>query len=87
MPNYGVSKMKVPARFVNMSLKELGFSSPRDRYGLAVMAIRRGKDITLNPDADDRLQAGDWLVLAGKAELLDDLDEAADEREALAVRA
>ena len=87
MPNYGVSKMKVPARFVNMSLKELGFSSPRDRYGLAVMAIRRGREITLNPDADDRLQAGDWLVLAGKDELLDDLDEAADEREALAVRA
>jgi trk system potassium uptake protein TrkA len=73
-PNFGMSKLKVPQRFVNMSLKELGFSSPRDKYGLAVLAIRRGKDITLNPDPDERLQTGDWLVLAGRDELLDRLE-------------
>ena len=74
-PNFGISKMKVPKRFVNMSLKELGFASPRDRYGLSVVAIRkRGTDITLNPDTDDRLQDGDWLVLAGRDELMDKLD-------------
>ena len=73
-PNFGMSKLKVPQRFVNMSLKELGFSSSRDKYGLAVLAIRRGKDITLNPDPGERLQAGDWLVLAGKDELLDQLE-------------
>lgn len=74
IPNFGISKIRVPKRFVNMSLKELGFSSPRDKYGLAVLAVRRGKDITLNPDADDRLQAGDMLVLAGRDELIDQLD-------------
>lgn len=74
MPNFGISKMKVPQRFVNMSLKELGFSSPRDKYGLAVLAIRRGKDITLNPDGNERLHAGDWLVLAGRDEMLDRLE-------------
>ena len=73
-PNFGISKLKVPQRFVNMSLKELGFSSSRDKYGLAVLAIRRGKDITLNPDPGERLQAGDWLVLAGKDEMLDQLE-------------
>ena len=78
-PNFGISKLKVPPRFVNMSLKELGFSSPRNKYGLVVLAIRRGKDITLNPDTDDRLQAGDWLVLAGRDEMLDRLDSIADE--------
>ena len=77
-PNFGISTMKVPSRFVNMSLKELGFSSPRDRYGLAVLAVRRGKDVTLNPDTDDRLQDGDWVVLAGRGELLDRLDFAPD---------
>ena len=78
-PNYGISKMKVPTHFVNMSLKELGFSSPRDKYGLAVVAInRRGTGITLNPDTDDRLEAGDWVVLAGRDELLDQLDLASD---------
>ena len=81
-PNYGISKMKVPTHFANMSLKELGFSNPRDKYGLAVVAInRRGTDITLNPDTDDRLQAGDWVVLAGRDELLDRLDLASDGRE------
>ena len=57
-----------------MSLRELGFASPRNKYGLVVLAIRRGRDVTLNPDSDDRLRSGDWLVLAGRDELLDRLD-------------
>lgn len=73
IPNFGISKVRVPRRFVNMSLKELGFSYPRDRQGLAVLAIQRGKDIILNPDTEERIQAGDLLVLAGKDELLDRL--------------
>ena len=48
-PNFGISKMRIPSRFVNMSLNELGFSNARDKYGLAVLAIRRRSDITLNP--------------------------------------
>ena len=77
-PNFGISKMKIPDRFVDMSLKELGFSNPRDRYGLAVLAVSHGNDITLNPDADDRLHAGDSLILAGRDELIERLDAARD---------
>ncbi len=73
-PNFGISKLRVPDRFVGMSLKELGFSSPRNKYGLVVLAIRRRRDVTLNPDTEDRLRSGDWLVLAGKDEMLDQLD-------------
>ena len=65
--------MRVPEGFVDKSLKELGFSGPRDKYGLAVLAIKRGKDITLNPDNDERLQVGDLIVLAGKDEFLERL--------------
>ena len=72
-PNFGLSRMKVPSQFVDKSLKELGFSSPRDKYGLAVLAIRRGKDVTLNPDIDDMLRSGDMLILAGRDELLERL--------------
>jgi len=72
-PNFGLSRMKVAPQFVDKSLKELGFSSPRDKYGLAVLAIRRGKDVTLNPDIDDRLRSGDMLILAGRDELLERL--------------
>ena len=87
-PNFGISKMRVPPRYVNMSLKELQFSSsPRAKYGLVVVAIRRGKDITLNPDTDERLQSGDWLVLAGRDEMLDRLDATSDDREVAQVNA
>ena len=73
-PNYGISKMKVPQRLTNMTIKEMGFSNPRDKYGLAVLAIRHGRDITLNPDGDDRLGEGDWLVVAGRDDLLEHLE-------------
>jgi trk system potassium uptake protein TrkA len=72
-PNFGFSRMRVPQRFVNKTLKQLGFSSPRDTYKLAALAVRRGKDIILNPDLNDRLQPGDTLVLAGRDELRDEL--------------
>ena len=72
-PNYGVSRMRVPQGSANKTLKELGFSSPRDKYGLAVLALKRGKDITLNPDSDERVHADDLLLLAGNDELLERL--------------
>ena len=72
-PNFGLSRMKVPQHMVDKTIKELGFSGPRDKYGLSVLAIKRGRDITLNPDIDDRLQASDLLILAGRDELLEQL--------------
>ena len=72
-PNFGLSRMRAPEDFAEKTLKELGFSNPRDKYGLAVLAIKRGRDITLNPDNDDRLKAGDLLVLARKDEFLERL--------------
>ena len=72
--NFGISKIRVPKRFVNMTLSELGFSNPKDNDGLAVLAINRGKDITLNPDIEDKIQDNDWLILSGTDELLDKLD-------------
>jgi len=71
--DYGFSRLRVPEGWVDKSMKELGFSGPRDKYGLAVLAIKHGKDVTLNPDRDDRLKAGDLLVMAGRDELLEGL--------------
>ena len=45
----------------------------RDKYGVAVIAIKRGKDVTLAPNEGDRLRKGDLLVLAGKDEQVDRL--------------
>ena len=57
-PNFGLSRMRVPEGFVNKSLKELGFSSPRDKYGL------RGHPITLGvllPPRASRLET--WRLV------------------------
>jgi len=72
-PNFGLSKIKVSEHYVGKTLKDQGFSSPRDKYGLTVLAIKRGNDITLNPDNEERLQDGDILILAGKDDLLERL--------------
>ncbi len=67
---YGISRIRVPDRFVNMTLQESGFGHVRDKYGVAVLALKRGDDITLSPDGDDRLEAGDVMVVAGRDELV-----------------
>jgi trk system potassium uptake protein TrkA len=63
----------VPEEYVDKTIDEVDLSGPRDKYGLAVVAIKRGRDITLNPDTNDRLRAGDVLILAGRDDLLDRL--------------
>lgn len=72
-PSYGLSRMRAPEEFDNKTLKELGFSGPRDRYGLAVLAILRGRDVTVNPSENERIHAGDLLALAGEDERLQNL--------------
>ena len=72
-PNFGFSRIRVPQDYIDKTIGELGFSGPRDKYGLAVMAIKRGRDITLNPDTNDRIRAGDVLILAGRDDSLEQL--------------
>ncbi len=73
LPNYGISKIKVPIRFAELSIDELpGLGNTRDTRQ-AVLAISRGRNITLKPEGKDRLRANDWLVLAAGDDLLDSL--------------
>lgn len=72
-PNFGFSRIRVPEEYTGKTIKEVDLSGPRDKYGLAVMAIKRGRDIALNPDTSDRLRDGDVLILAGRDDLLERL--------------
>ena len=72
-PEYGLSRIRAPQSFDGKTLRDLGFSSPRDKYGLAAIALLHGREVTLNPDIDESIKAGDVLILAGKDELLDKL--------------
>jgi trk system potassium uptake protein TrkA len=67
---FGVSRLQVPDRFTNMTLNEAGFAGARDKYGIAIVALKRGDEITLSPDSDERLRAGDILVVAGRDEFV-----------------
>jgi trk system potassium uptake protein TrkA len=72
-PDFGISKIRLPDSLADMSLKEAKLGGARDKYGVAVIAIKRGKEVTLAPEEDDRLRKGDILVVAGKDDQLDRL--------------
>jgi CPA2 family monovalent cation:H+ antiporter-2 len=53
---------------IGKSLRELAL---RPTFGVTVVAVRRGSETTVNPDADFVLEAGDVLVLLGRPEKLE----------------
>jgi len=60
------------SRFVGSTLNSLGF---RGRFGLNVLAIRRGDDIKRTNLQDDPLQRGDRLLVAGPQEVLEQIKD------------
>ena len=68
--NYGIAQMRPPDDMVKRTLEQAGLSSPRDKYGLAVLAIRRGRECVLVPSKDEVIMPGDILIIAGNAEQL-----------------
>ncbi|MBI4233370.1 MAG: TrkA family potassium uptake protein [Chloroflexi bacterium] len=72
-PSFGVSKVKLPDKLHQLTMREAGLAGARDKYGLAVIAIRRGKELILLPSEEERLRQGDLLVVAARDELLEKL--------------
>ena len=70
---YGISKIKVPTRFISQTLRNSNFNNLRDRYGVALIAIQRGDDIILNPDENQTLTSNDTLIIAGPDEKISDI--------------
>ncbi len=50
-------------------------SNLRQRFGLNVMAIRRGDELIVSPTAGFRIEANDILVVLGKIEDAERLNE------------
>lgn len=73
---YVVQEILVPSRFLGRSLRELDL---RSRRGVQVLLLRRpraGGDAAIRvPGPEDRLEAGEKLVVAGPKEAVDDLAE------------
>jgi|TARA_B110000263_G_scaffold50400_1_gene42115 trk system potassium uptake protein TrkA len=77
-PNYGISRFRVPQRFDGTSLDELGFSSPRDSYGLTPVALCRKRKVTLNPDLNFKLKPDDVVIVAAHDSDLESLDSVSE---------
>ena len=69
-PNYGIIKLRPPEHLVKRTLEEAGLAGPRDKYGVAVLALRRGREYFLVPAKDEEIRPGDVLIVAGNNEQL-----------------
>ena len=71
-PNVGISKVRPPEGMLRRTLDdaELG---PQGKFGVAVLAIRRGRSYILNPSKFEEIAPGDILLVAGKNEQISKL--------------
>ena len=70
---FGFSKVVATDDMIGLSLEQAGFSGARDKYGAAVVAIRRGREPILSPSKDEQVQSGDQLIVAGPEDALEHL--------------
>jgi trk system potassium uptake protein len=71
-PGFGIVKIHPPTSFVGKTLRELDLAN---RFGLTPIGVRRGKEVTVNPHRDDRIEASDELILIGLDARLEELGE------------
>jgi trk system potassium uptake protein len=71
-PGFGIVKVRPGPSLVGRSLRELDLVG---RLSLTPVALRRGSRVTVNPHRDEVVQADDALILIGRDEGLERLDD------------
>jgi trk system potassium uptake protein TrkA len=79
-PNFGISKVKPPDSIVGRTLEQAGLTSTKEKHGLVVLAIRRGREYILIPAKSEEIKSGDVLVVAGATDSLAKLHEQVKEK-------
>jgi trk system potassium uptake protein TrkA len=69
-PSFGIEKIRPPKSFLGKTLGDLDL---KGRLGLTPIALRRGKQVFVNPARDERISEGDELILIGRDEKLGQL--------------
>ncbi|MGM0501413.1 MAG: potassium channel family protein [Bacillota bacterium] len=69
-PNYSVIEIKVSKKMYDKSLLEL---SLRSKFGVNVVAIKRGKKIDISPEAETTIKEKDTLIVIGSNDSLEQL--------------
>jgi trk system potassium uptake protein TrkA len=71
---YGISKIIASKDMAGRSLREVGFGPQGDKYGISVVAIRRGRNPIISPSQDEVLQENDHVIVAAMEDPLRNLD-------------
>lgn len=71
-PDYSIMELIAPRAFVG---KSIGEAAIRMKYGVTVLAIRRGDEIIISPGAHHRVEEGDILVVVGRNDRLRRLEQ------------
>lgn len=66
-PGFGIVKLRPPAPWVGRSLKELDLG----KLQISPVALRHGKEVTVNPSSSVVLAAEDELILLGRDQQLE----------------
>jgi trk system potassium uptake protein TrkA len=69
-PSFGIEKIRPPRSFIGKSLGELDL---KGQLGLTPIALRRGKQVFVNPAREERIADGDELILIGRDDKLEHL--------------
>ncbi|MFZ5648589.1 MAG: potassium channel family protein [Bacillota bacterium] len=70
-PDYSLVELTAPAEIVGKTLLE---SALRKKYGITLLAIRRGNDFIISPGAKQVIEQGDILIVIGSNDRLKDLE-------------
>lgn len=66
-PDFSLLELVAPEEFVGQSLAESAF---RRKYGVNILAIRRGPEVLISPGAKEIINEGDLLVAIGRNDRL-----------------
>lgn len=69
--DYSLVELSAPSEIVGKTLLE---SALRKRYGITLLAIRRGNDFIISPGARQVIDQGDILIVIGSNDRLKDLE-------------
>jgi trk system potassium uptake protein TrkA len=69
-PSFGIEKIRPPKSFIGKTLGELDL---KGRMGLTPVALRRGRQVFVNPAREERVAEGDELILIGRDEKLEQI--------------
>ncbi|MDD5094734.1 MAG: TrkA C-terminal domain-containing protein, partial [Dehalococcoidia bacterium] len=68
--NYGVVKLIAPSPFVGKSFSQLQLGW-KGKFKVAVLLVKRGKEVIVSPDLKEVVQADDVLILSGNDDELE----------------